>query len=72
MVEGIRAKSSTAKNIGSFFAILRLVYIENKILGPSQVYNVDETGFTPSNDMTSSVTSRTVTLANTWQPLAKA
>lgn len=63
LVESIRTSATRAENIGSFFALLKLVYQEHNITSANQIYSLDETGFTPSTDMTTSFVSRTVCLA---------
>lgn len=60
-VDNVRYVAFNAFTVGSFFAQVSLVYQNYKIRSPSQVFNLDETGFSPGRDVIGMKCSRVIT-----------
>ena len=63
-IDGNRTAVGNEKSMTTFFAMVFWIYREFRIDSKSQIYNLDETGFTPSNDLGSGSVNCVISLAS--------
>ena len=59
-----RTSVANEKSMTTFVAMVDWIYREFRIDSNSQIYNLDETGFTPSNDLGSGSVTRVISLTS--------